>query len=28
VMVEGAATHLIRRRETLESLHADERLIG
>jgi len=28
VMVEGAAAHVIRRRETLESLHADERLIG
>ncbi|HSB26046.1 MAG TPA: diaminopimelate decarboxylase [Burkholderiaceae bacterium] len=28
VMVDGAAAHLIRRRETIESLYADERLIG
>ena len=28
VMVEGAAAHVIRRRETLESLYADERPVG
>ena len=28
VMVDGDAIHLIRRRETVESLYADERLIG
>jgi diaminopimelate decarboxylase len=28
VMIEGATVHVIRRRETLESLYADERPIG